>query len=129
MEFAAVMGGFKAFTGIFGAFKQDEADQEAIQLRYEDNLEKMRRRKFTMKQTIGKTKAFSENAGVLHTGGSTAQGVINTMAAEFQKEINWMHKFATTQQRLGKKQAKIDFQANIIGAAAGGAQTFQGMTV
>lgn len=128
MEFAALMGGLKAFTGIFGAFQQDELTQEGIQLQYEDNLEKMRRRKFTMKQTLGKTKAFSENAGVLHSGGSTAQGVINTMAGEFHKELAWMHKFATTQALLGKKQARLDLQAGIIGSAAGGAQTFQGMS-
>jgi hypothetical protein len=128
MEFAAVMGGFKAFAGIFGAFKQDDLTQQGIQFKYEDNLEKIRRRKFTQQQTLGRTKAFSENAGVLHSGGSTAQGVIDTMTAEFKKEIDWMHKFATTQRILGKKQARFDFEANIIGSAAGGLQTFQGMT-
>ncbi len=128
MEFAAVMGGFKAFAGIFGAFSQDDLTQQGIQFKYEDNLEKIRRRKFTQQQTLGKTKAFSENAGVLHSGGSTAQGVINTMSSEFQKEINWMHKFATTQALLGKKQATLDLQAGILGSAAGGVQTIQGMT-
>lgn len=127
MEFAAIMGGFKTAAGIFGAFSQRGLDEEQTQLEYEDNLEKIRRRKFTQEQTLGQTKAFSEVAGVLHTGGSTAQGVIDTMSSEFRKELAWMQKYAITAKRLGIKRAKSDFSANIFGSIAGGVQTYAGM--
>lgn len=124
MEYAAIALGFmKGFGGIWGANKQKDVDKAQVELAYKDNLEKIRRREFTQEQTKGAAKAFSEASGVLHSGGSTAQGVLDTMAGEFKKEIDWMTKFATEARRIGHKTASVRHQANVLGAITGGAQT------
>ena len=120
---AAAIGITSALGGIFGAKRQKDVDKESAELAYKDNLEKIRRRKFEQRQTQGAAKAYSEAAGVLHTGGSTAQGVLDTMAREFTSEIDWMEKFATEARRLGHKGASVAHQTNIARSISGGIQT------
>ena len=84
MEWVAAAAGIgKALFGFMGAGKQKDVDKRQTELSYLDNLEKIRRREFEIKQTEGTAKALSETAGVLHTGGSTAQMFLDTMATEF----------------------------------------------
>ena len=124
MEYVAVALGIgQAIGGLWGAGKQKEADKAQVQLAYEDNLEKIRRRSFEIEQTKGAAKAATENAGVLHSGGSTAQGVLDTMAREFKIELSWMKKFATEARRIGLETARVRAKTNMFGAITGGAQT------
>lgn len=124
MEWIAIALGLgQAIGGIWGAGKQKDVDKQQSELAYLDNLEKIRRRKFQQEQTQGTAKAFSEVAGVLHTGGSTAQGVLDTMASEFKKELDWMQKFANEARRLGIKTADVRAQTNIFRAITSGLQT------
>lgn len=115
----SLLGGFKTATGIFGAFDQRKLDRQQVEFQYEDNLEKIRRRDFTQKQTLGRAKAFTQASGVRHTGGSTAQGVIDAMSDEFKKELDYMKKYAVTARRLGVKSAKADFTRNLLDAGTG----------
>lgn len=120
---AAAIGIGSALFGISGAGQQKDVDKDQVELAYQDNLEKIRRRKFTQEQTKGAAKAFSEASGVLHTGGSTAQGVLDTMAREFTSEIDWMAKFAAEARRLGMKTASVRHRTNVMGSITGGIQT------
>lgn len=120
---SAAIGIFSAGVGIFGAKSQKEVDKEQVELAYEDNLEKIRRRKFTQEQIKGQAKAATEAAGVLHSGGSTAQGVLDTMAREFRSEIDWMVKFGQRARDIGFKSARVRAKANMFGAVASGIQT------
>lgn len=94
-----------------GANQQKRLDRRRTQLQYEDNLEKIRRRSFTQEQTKGRAKAYSEASGVLHSGGSSAQGALDTMAREFKYELDWMKKYAKTAKELGMEEANIRFKA------------------
>jgi len=124
MEYVAIALGIgKALDGLFGAKKQKEVDKEQVELAWRDNMEKVRRRKFEQEQTQGAAKALSETAGVLHSGGSTAQGVLDTMAREFKSELDWMTKFATEARRIGHKRASVAHQTNVLGSITGGIQT------
>ncbi|MCK4897658.1 MAG: hypothetical protein KAS38_02685 [Anaerolineales bacterium] len=124
MEYAAIALGFaQAWGGIWGAGKQKDVDKAQVELAYKDNLEKIRRREFEQEQTKGAAKAFSETAGVLHSGGSTAQGVLDTMAREFKTELDWMVKFGTEARRIGHKAASVRAKTSIFSSLTGGAQT------
>jgi hypothetical protein len=124
MEYVAIaLGLAQAIGGIWGASKQKRVDKQKAELAYLDNLEKIRRREFEQEQTQGAAKALSETAGVLHTGGSTAQGVLDTMAREFKKELDWMEKFAKEARRLGIKVADVQAQTNVVRSVTGGIQT------
>jgi len=120
---SAAIGIGKALFGIGGARNQEKADKQQVQLAYEDNLEKIRRREFAQEQTLGTAVAFGENSGVLRTGGSTAQATLDVMAGEFKKELDWMKQYAKRAKGLGVKSARVNRQANIMGAISGGAQT------
>lgn len=120
---AAAIGIGRALGGIFGANQQKDVDDQQIELAFQDNLEKIRRRKFQQQQTQGAAKAFSEASGVLHTGGSTAQGVLDTMSGQFQMELDWMKKFASESRRIGHKTAKVRAQTARIGGISAGIQT------
>jgi len=121
---AALFGGFKALTGIFGAFNQSDADRERVRLQFEDSLEKIRRRDFTQKQVLGAAKALGESSGVRHTMGSSAQGALDTMSAEFKKELDWMKRYAIRAKKLGMQQASMDFSKNLIGSVSEGVKSF-----
>ncbi len=124
MEYvAAALGIAKAIGGLWGAGKQKEVDKAQVQLAYEDNLEKIRRRRFEQRQVEGAAKAFSETAGVLHTGGSTAQGVLDTMAREFKFEIDWMREFGERARETGLEAARVRAKTSMFRAITGGAQT------
>jgi len=124
MEFVAIaLGLAQAIGGIWGAGKQKKADKQSAELAYLDNLEKIRRREFEQEQTKGAAKALSETAGVLHAGGSTAQGVLDTMAREFKKELDWMEKFAKEARRIGIKVADVQAQTSTYKSVTGGIQT------
>ena len=128
MEYAAIaMGVFSFAGGLFGASEQKQIEKERARLTYKDNLEKIRRRDFEMEATKGTAKAFSENAGVLHTPGSTPQGFMDTMSSEFKKELDWMKEYAVKARELGMDAASANFKANMFGALTGGVQA--GMSV
>ena len=120
---AAAIGLVSVGFGISGAGQQKDVDEQQAELAYKDNLEKIRRRKFEQRQTQGAAKAFSEASGVLHSGGSSAQGVLDTMARVFTSELDWMKKFASEARRLGHKTASVRHQTNIMGSISGGIQT------
>lgn len=132
------MGPLAAFAGIVtfgaghkGAGEQRDIDKQMVELSYRDNLEKIRRRGFTQEQTKGKAKAFSENAGVLHSGGSTAQGYLDTLSNEFRAELNWMKDYAKMAKKLGLEKAGVDYDANRMAAIQQGISTggsIMGMT-
>ncbi len=120
---AAAAGIFSAGMGLFGAGKQEDVDIERVGLAYEDNLEKIRRRKFTQGQVLGVAVAKSQASGVRHTGGSSAQGFIDTMSQEFKKELDWMKAYSERARRLGIKSAGVTADANRLGAVIGGLNT------
>lgn len=120
---AAAIGIGKAITGLLGAHKQRDIEKDRVQLGYEDNLEKIRRRAFQQQTVQGAAQAFSQNAGVLHSGGSTAQGFLDTMSSEFKKELDWMKKYAKTARSLGMKSANLAHRIGSLNAITGGAQT------
>lgn len=124
MEFVAgALGLTQAFLGYQGAGRQKGVDRAQTELSFLDNLEKIRRRKFEQEQVQGTALAFSEASGVRHTGGSTAQGFLDTMAGEFKKEIDWMQKFAKEARKLGHERASVAYQTNVTRALTGGIQT------
>lgn len=124
MEYVAVALGIgKALGGLFGAGKQKEVDKAQTELAYLDNLEKIRRREFQQETTKGAAKALSETAGVLHSGGSTAQGVLDTMAREFKTELDWMKKFGEEARRIGHEAARVRAKTGIIRSITGGVET------
>jgi hypothetical protein len=124
MEYvAAALGIAKAVGGLWGAGKQKEVDKAQVQLAYEDNLEKIRRRRFEQRQVEGAAKAFSETAGVTHHGGSTAQGVLDTMAREFKFEIDWMREFGERAREVGLEAARVRAKTSMFGAVTGGITT------
>lgn len=125
MEWVAVAMGIASFaSGLFGSSKQKKIDKAAAELTWKSNMEEIRRREFEQGQIKGATKAFSENAGVLHSGGSTAQGYLNTMADEFRKEITWMREYANTARSLGLKEAQLRAQTGAFNALSSGVQTY-----
>jgi len=119
MDPVTLLAGFKGITGIFGAGDQRKLERQRVEFGYQDALEKIRRRKFTQEQTLGRAKAIGEASGVRHTGGSTAQGAIDSMALEFKKELDYMKLYATTARRLGVKGAKADYNRNVTDALGG----------
>lgn len=117
------MGYFQAAMAIGGglfkfdmAGKQKETDRKRVQLSYEDNLEKIRRREFTQEQVKGEAQAYSQAAGVRHTTGSSAQGYLDTMSLEFKRELDWMKDYARRAKQLGMDQASISHKTNVFGA-------------
>ena len=120
---AAAIGIFSAGAGIFGAKKQKKVDKAQAELQYQDNLEKIRRRKFGQEATFGMGTAFSQASGVLHTRGSSAQGYLDTMAREFRLELDWMRKFADEARRLGYKGASAAYTTNVLQSITSGIQT------
>lgn len=90
------------------------------ELEYEDSLEKIRRRRFQTDQIVGATKARGENAGVVHTAGSTPVGYLETMEGEFRKELDWMKKFADTARSLSNKRAAQNKKAATWSALSSG---------
>lgn len=122
--FALAFGIGKAVAGLWGSSRQKKAEKAQAELSYRSNLEDIRRREFDQMQTKGKAKAFSENAGVLHSGGSTAQQFLDTMASEFDKEISFMRQYAEQAKSLGMKQAQLNAQMGAFNAVAGGFETY-----
>lgn len=120
---AAAVGVMTALTGISGAGSQFVQEYQQTQLEYSDNLEKIRRRKFQTQQTLGATKARSENAGVLHTAGSTPAGYLETMESEFTKELKWMRKYADEAKRLGIRGAELNESARVFSSIGQGIST------
>jgi hypothetical protein len=127
MEMLGVGLGLLNFgIGLFGASQQKGIDKEQVGLEYRSNLEDIRRRRFEQRQTIGATKALSETAGVLHTPGSTAQTYIDVMTGEFKQELDFMKFYAERAKKLGMRQAKLNFETGVFGAASAGLQTYAG---
>jgi len=118
--FAAAAGIFSAGTGLWGAGKQAAMDEKRAELGYQDNLEKIRRREFSQEAALGQGKARSENAGVRHTPGSTPQGYMDVMAAEFKKELSWMQTYAERSKSLGLESAQVNQKVNNLNAISGG---------
>ena len=117
---AIAVGVFTAGAGIWGASKQEQLDEDRVELSYKDNLEKIRRRAFTQEQVRGQAKARSENAGVRHTAGSTPRGYVDVMTSEFKKELDWMKKFAKEARRLGMEGAHLKATAAKMNAIKSG---------
>lgn len=117
---AAAVGIGTALFGGSAAKKQKKVDKQQVQLEYEDNLEKIRRREYTQQQTLGATKAYSETAGVLHTPGTTPERYMAEMEDAFKKEIDWMKEYADRAKKLGMKGASVRAQANTLNAIASG---------
>ena len=117
---AAAVGIFTAGAGLWGADQQHEIEKQRVELTYQDNLEKIRRRGFTQEATKGAAKAKSENAGVLHTPGSTPQGFMDVMTSEFRKELDWMKEYAKTAKQLGMDSANLDRKVGGINALSSG---------
>ena len=117
---AAAVGIFTFGAGLWGADKQHELEKERALLGYEDNLEKIRRRGYTQEQIKGQTKARSENAGVLHTAGSTPKGYVDAMASEFKKELDWMKEYAERAKRLGVESANVNRKIGGLNAFSDG---------
>lgn len=125
MEWVAIGMGILNFgAGLFGSGKQKKVDKAAAELTYRSNMEDIRRREFEQEQIKGTAKAFSENAGVLHSGGSSAQQFLDTMANEFTKEIRFMREYATQARVLGLKEASLRAQTGAFNALSGGLQTY-----
>jgi len=120
---AAAIGFGVAAAGHEGAGEQYGIDLDMVELTYQDNLEKIRRRKFEQDQTQGIAQAFSQNAGVTHHGGSTAQGYLDVMATEFKRELDWMKKYAKEARNLGVESASVDYKTNRMAAIKSGIST------
>lgn len=120
---AAALGIGQAVAGIFGAKKQKKVDQAQTELQYQDNLEKIRRRRFQQEQVHGAATAGTEASGVLHSSGSSAQGYLDTMAREFRLELDWMRKFAEEARKIGYKGASAAHTANVLRSISSGFQT------
>ena len=118
------MGILNFGAGLFGSSKQKKIDRAAAELTFSSNKEDIRRREFEQEQIKGTAKAFSENAGVLHTYGSTGQEFLDTMAREFTKEITFMKEYADTARKLGLKEASLRAQTGAFNALSGGIQTY-----
>jgi hypothetical protein len=111
-------------AGLFGSSKQKRVDKAAAELTFRSNKEEIRRREFEQEQIMGATKALSENAGVRHTLGSSAQGYIDTMAEQFGREIAYMKEYADTARKLGLKEAQLRAQTGAFNAIGSGLQTY-----
>ena len=120
---AGALGLLSAGIGLFGAKMQGDVDRDKVELGYQDSLEKIRRRGFTQQQILGQAKARSQASGVLHTGGSTAQGTIDAMSTQFKKELDWMKHYSKRARMLGLRGADVSQFANQIGAISGGLNT------
>ncbi len=125
MGAAAALGLFSAGMGLFGASMQHGVEKDRVNLAFEDNLEKIRRRGFTQETILGQAKARSQASGVLHTkgSGSTAQGVLDTMSKEFKKELDWMKYYGNRARKLGMRTADVNLLSNQLGAIGGGFNT------
>jgi hypothetical protein len=114
------LGMFSAGVGIMGAKRQGEFDERSVEMEYKSDMEDIRRRAFEQEEILGFTKAFSQNAGVRHTGGSTAQGYVSSMESEFTKELTFMRKYAEEARRLGMESAESRQLTNILNSISGG---------
>lgn len=116
-------------AGISGANDQKDIDKDRVELEFLSDLEDIRRREFEQQSIQGTAKAFSENAGVLHSGGSTAQGFLNTMATQFSKEIKFMRDYAYEARSLGNRAATLKHRAGIMNSLSEGVNSMgAGMT-
>jgi len=121
MEFMSkALGMFQMGTGIVGAGYQKDIDDDRVELEYKSNLEDIRRKKFEHQTIQGTAKAFSENSGVLHSGGSTAQGFLDTMADQFAREIDFMRNFAMESRKLGHDASGLRRNASVLGSISRG---------
>jgi hypothetical protein len=120
MSAGLALGLFSAGVGFMGAKRQGDFDKEVVDLEYKSDMEDIRRKQFEQEQILGITKAFSQNAGVLHSGGSTAQGYVSTMESEFTKELKFMRSYAEEARRLGKESAEMRELTNILNSFSSG---------
>jgi hypothetical protein len=120
MSAGLALGLFSTGMKLFGAGEQSKADKARIELEYKSDLEDIRRRQFEQQQIRGTGKAYTEAAGVLHSGGSSAQGYLDTMDYQFKKELDFMKSYAEEARRLGRKQSSIDKTSNILSAFSSG---------
>lgn len=114
------LGLFTTGVKLFGAGEQSKHEKEMIELEYKSDLEDIRRREFEQQQIRGTAKALSEASGVLHSGGSSAQGYLDTMDFQFKKEIDFMKAYAEEARRLGREGVSLRKTANILGAFSSG---------
>lgn len=125
MEMLAIGLGVLSFGGgLFGASGQKEIDKAKTELTFQSNLEEIRRREFEQTQIKGATKAMSENAGVLHSGGSSAQTYLDLMTSEFNKEITFMRMYAKQARALGMEAADVNFRTGLFNSLTGGLGTY-----
>lgn len=126
MSFNLAFGLFKTGVGLAGAGLQADHEKELTELSYESDQEDIRRREFEQDTIKGAAKAMSENAGVLHTSGSTAQGYLDTMEYQFGKELQFMKDYAERARQLGHDATGLRKMSNIFDSLAGGASTMFG---
>lgn len=127
MSAGLAMGLFTAGMSIWGAGKQAAHEKDIADLEYKSDLEDIRRRDFEQQQIKGQAKAFSEASGVLHSGGSTAQGYLNTMESQFKRELEFMKKYAEESRRLGYEGASLRKTANVFDALGAGFSVYGSM--
>ena len=118
------LGLFTTGVGISSAGLQSKHDKDMVSLEYKSDLEDIRRREFEQEQIKGVAKAFSENAGVKHTSGSTAQGYLDTMNYQFKKELDFMKAYAEEARQLGNEAAGLRKFSNILNSISGGLSMF-----
>lgn len=121
--FAAVLGLAKTGFGIFGARSQRRADRAATQLTFESNIEDTRRRESEINAVLGAASAVSQTAGVRHSAGSTAQGVLDTMTDAYRNEIQWMREYAFRAKQIGMKQATLNYRSSVLNSIGSGMNT------
>ena len=120
MSAALALGLFTTGVKLFGVDQQSDYEKDVADLEYKSNLEDIRRRQFEQYQIRGTAKAFSEASGVKHSGGSSAQGYLDTMDYQFKKEIEFMKSYAEEARRLGYEGASLRKQAGILNALSSG---------
>ena len=120
------LGLFSTGMKLFGVGAQSKHDKERVELEYQSDLEDIRRREFEQTQIRGTAKAYSEASGVLHSGGSSAQGYLDTMDYQFKKEIDFMKTYAEEARRLGREGASLRKTAGILNAFSSGIGMFGG---
>lgn len=119
---AAAFGVADAAFSIFGALGQKKNDKRQVQLQFEDNREKIRRRQFEQEQTLGLTKTLAGASGVRNVQGSTPRQYMDVMSKEFEYELNWMREYTDRARRLGMKSASVNADTRVFNAIAGGIQ-------
>lgn len=126
MSAMLALGLFSTGIKLFGAGEQSRHDKAMVELQYKSDLEDIRRREFEQQQIRGTGKAYSEAAGVLHSGGSSAQGYLNTMDYQFKKEIDFMKSYAEEARKLGRDAAALRKTSNVLDAFSMGLSIWGG---